>query len=827
MFFLIISSNKAFAQNTEKKPLVDFLISLEKKFDVVFTYADEHVRDIYITIPDKNLSLDKYLEELEKQTNLQFKKLNSRYIAIEKKTNKTEVSGTVVDKKTRETLVGVYVYSGNNATVSNEKGFFSIILNPEKDSVLNIRYTGYKQLKIKEYDLADKDSLYELVPEIISIEEVVINYIVKGIDKLTEGSILLNVRNLEVLPGLSEPDVLKTVQILPGVQSVNETVSDINMRGGTNDQNLYLWDGIRMYQTGHFFGLISAFNSHLIHKTKIIKNGTSVSFPQAVSGIIDMKLQDFPVNKFALDIGSNMISSDIIAKIPLGKKLSVIAGARSSINSLFITPTYKSYYKRAFKHTAVLQNNSTDTVNNYQDFSFYDLSFKLLYDISQKDKVRLSLLDIKNSIEFTENATIRDTLYSKNSSLDQSSILAGINYTRKWNEKNSTQVSAYISNYRLDGSNADIQKEQVHIQKNKVIDWGINLNLKSKLNQRISLLNGYRFSEIGIRNFDNISKPNYSRDVKDVLRIHALYTEAKIIEPIKKMYIRFGLRANYLQKFSQFIVEPRGLINYRLNKDISFELLAEKKSQYTEQVVDLQTDFLGVEKRRWVLSNGNSIPVIKSQQVSLGVNYKRNNFLFSSEAYYKKVDGIISPSQGFQNQYQYAYSIGEYTARGIEFLINKRFKKANVWANYTFAENDYYFPEFIPTVFPNNLDIRHSVSIGSTYNFKSIEVSSGFNFRTGKPYTKPSQENPNTGNKIIYELPNSSRLENYIRLDISAKYKFKIKKMKGIFGISIWNILNRKNIINIYFQRNEQQKTEQIIQYALGITPNIHLRLRF
>jgi hypothetical protein len=828
-FFLSILSNTSFAQNTESKPLVDLLPVLEKQFDIVFTFADENIKGKFVTVPHKDLSLDEYLGELEKQTNLSFNKLNSRYIAIRRNIHDIWVSGHIVDQSTKEHLVGALVYSENKHTLSNENGWFSIKVNQEKDSILIVRYTGYKSLQLKKHTWSKDSSIYELTPDVQDLKEVVVNYIANGIDKLPDGSIQMNVQNLQVLPGLSEPDVLKAAQVLPGIQSINETVSNINIRGGTNDQNLVLWDGVKMYQTGHFFGLVSAFNSHLIHKTKIVKNGTSAAFDEGVSGVIDMQQQDYLAHDLKVSAGLNMLSADIIIKTPLTKKLSLIFGARHSINELVESPTYTSYYKRAFEHTEVLRNQQKNNtrVDNNHDFSFYDLSCKLLYDISENDKIRFSILNVKNTIEYEESALIRDTLHSKKSHLNQSSLLSSFNYTRSWTENHTTQLSAFVSNYYLDGTNVSLADNEHHLQRNEVLDWGVKLNTKIKINSGIAFSSGYQFKEVGIRNQDNIRKPGYKRDAKDVIRIHSLYTEVESKELFRKLYIRAGLRTNYFSKFNEFSFEPRAALNFKLSEYISLEALAEKKSQHTTQLIDYQTDFLGIEKRRWVLSNNQSVPLLKSQQYSIGMQYNRKSFLASLEIYKKKVSGIITASQGFQNQYQNVYSIGKYNTQGIELLINKRFRQTNIWVNYALAQNDYYFQEFTPSTFPNKLDIKHAISLGGSYHTRRIEVSGGFNYRTGKPYTKPALETLNENDEIVYEAANQSRLEDYIRLDISAKYKFNFKNVKGELGVSVWNILNQKNVINVFYRQNDNKEIEQVTQNALEFTPNMSLRLKF
>ena len=273
------------------------------------------------------------------------------------------------------------------------------------------------------------------------------------------------------------------------------------------------------------------------------------------------------------------------------------------------------------------------------------------------------------------------------------------------------------------------------------------------------------------------------------------------------------------------LFEPRFAITQRFKKNFYVELLGEIKSQTTTQVIDLQNDFLGVEKRRWILANEDDIPIVTSKQASIGFRYQPGNLLISLEGYIKEVDGITTSSQGFQNQFQYVRSIGSYDVGGIDFLINQRLGDFTTWLSYSYAENTYEFPELSPSVFPNNLDIRHTATFGTSYSTNNFQVSAGVNWRTGKPLTLPAQV---VEGEIIYEQPNTSRLDDYLRVDLSAKYIFKISKgVQGEFGASIWNLLDNKNIVNVYFQLDKDDNLETIQQNALGFTPNFMFRVSF
>src|SRR5690554_4135016 len=202
------------------------------------------------------------------------------------------------------------------------------------------------------------------------LDEVLLtNYLTEGISLQSDGTSHINLTTFGILPGLIEPDVLQTIQALPGINSADERVSNLNIRGGTNDQNLILWDGVKMYQSGHFFGLISAFNPLLIDAVEVSKNGSSTQFSEGVSGIIHMKSSNKVSQEFKAGLGANMIAVDGFIQIPISKKLSVQFAGRRSLTDAFDTPTYKQYFKRIFRASNL--NNPIETViTSNEDFYF-------------------------------------------------------------------------------------------------------------------------------------------------------------------------------------------------------------------------------------------------------------------------------------------------------------------------------------------------------------------------------------------------------------------------------------------------------------------------
>ncbi len=622
--FAMLFAITGMAQENKKQSLKKILEAIEQRFDITFTYLDDNIEGIFIAAPSKKLNLADALHYLRQHTELLFSQLNQRYIAISKvNTNTFNICGVVIYEDTNEAVVGATIQSGNKLTVSNENGYFELS-DLSEDSTVDVWFVGYKSTGLLASEFFGEPCKKILLQSQFTLlqEVFVSDYVARGIAKKVDGAFVINTEALSILPGLIEPDVLQTIQKLPGIQSVNETISDINVRGGTNDQNLVLWDGIKMYHSGHFFGLISSYNPYLTERITLIKNGSSSSLGDGISSTIDIRSDDHLTGSFTGGAGVNMINGDIFTKIPLSQKVSLHLSSRRSVADLFQTPTYKQYFERTFRDTDVANSLSPDTVEGKREkFYFYDASVKLLYDISSRDKLRLAFLNVFNNIEFQESGLINNSVQSKTSELEQQNIASGFSYSRLWSENVRTSAQIYLSKYNLGSINFDLANNQRLIQENEVLDVGLKLDTRVSVTNDIDLFGGYQFSEIGITNLEDINSPAFRRSIKEVVHSHAAFLEGNFV--INKTNIRAGVRGNYFKDFDKLIVEPRFSFSQNFLEHFSFEVLGEMKSQATTQIIDLQTDFLGVEKRRWVLSNNNDIPIIRSNQVSVGVYYKR------------------------------------------------------------------------------------------------------------------------------------------------------------------------------------------------------------
>tara|TARA_R110002096_G_scaffold19956_1_gene66559 strand:- start:6893 stop:9439 length:2547 start_codon:yes stop_codon:yes gene_type:complete len=827
-------------QSQEKRPLLDVIRKLEVKFDVKFSYSMNDVDDIFVDDFDETKTLKSIIENLNNTTILNFKLLDDRYITVSTIDKTISVCGILIAEKDNQPLFGASVLIANTTkgVITDTNGKFQMTDVPLNEKVI-ISFLGFETLIFNAKDLWFKNNSCKTIVLQERNEELnqvlISKFLTTGLQKRIDGSTVLNTEKFGILPGLTEPDILQSIQALPGVESVNESIANINVRGGTNDQNLILWDGIKMYHFGHFFGLISAYNPYLTDKVLVIKNGTSSEFSDGVSSTISMFTKDKLNPNLSGGFGANLIHADAFLQIPLSKKWALHVSGRRSFTDVVSSPTYDNYFERSFQDSELTTNSDNISEGNrMSDFFFYDYTAKLIFNLNENHKFRANVIGINNNLDYTESyQDDNGEMDSKTSNLKQENLGFGMSWNAIWSDRFSTHFTSFYSQYNIDATDFRIETDQRLTQTNDVLETGLKFKTNYKINENLNFLNGYQFSEIGILNETTVSAPSYDKTKKDVLLNHALFSEIEYKK--NNTYLRLGVRGNYFQKFNKFLIEPRLNFRQKLSNQFAVKLQGEFKNQSANQKIDFQDDFLGVENRRWVLANEDDIPISESKQISLGFEINQNNWLLDVEAFYKQVDGITASNQGFYNNFQFLNAIGSYNAKGVEFLLNRTANKYSTWLSYTYSTNDYGFESFTPSIFPNNVDIRHSVSLAFNYDIlENLKVSVGGIWRSGQPYTKPVEGNETVQNgnntSVNYDAPNSENLDDFMRLDASISYSFNLSKgIQSVFRVGVLNILDRENSINRYYEVNpkDSNSTIQIDNKSLGLTPNLSFRMKF
>ena len=832
LLFFCLFSLLGIAQKDRKEiPLKNILGLISKDHQVRFSYIEDEIVVYALTPPDKNWSLEEKINYLKRITRLQFKRISEKYFTIydDKKVDKP-LCGYLIDAVSGKGIENALIKIENTdfTTFTEANGHFTI---PKISSEnIRIQHQGYQTFSISPEALNVPDCpKFQLQPILQNLDEVITHrYLTTGISKKNDGTIVIKPKKFGLLPGLIEPDVLQTMQQIPGIISIDETISNINVRGGTHDQNLFLWNGIRMFQTGHFFGLISAFNPSLAQNITISKNGSSAFFGESVSSLVDISSQTGNTENTNASLSSNMISAEFYAKVKISDNSNFTFSARRSLTDIFQSPTYRSYSNRIFQNTVItdLTTNAIVGYKSHVDFYFYDITAQFEQKIGSKHQFNIDVIAIENTLKFDQSTA---TL-SKNSALEQESFGGSLQWKTNWNANHNTEFKAYFSAYDLNSTNQTLESNQILAQKNKVLDYGFQIRNANRINERFTINTGYQINEIGVTNFDEINLPLFSRTTTNVLISHAGIAEGVYETGNKKTFIRGGLRANYFDKFGLFLAEPRLQLSQALGNHWRLEILGEQKSQTLSQIIDLQQDFLGLEKRRWTLANNGNIPVQKSNQLSIGLSYKKNNWLITVDNFYKKITGITSSSQGFLNQFELDRAIGDYQVLGSEFLVQKSFNRFYTWLSYAYNDNMYDFKTLNSTSFPNNFEVTHAVSWAAIYEWKKVKLALGAKWHTGRPITTPTnfivtEANPT----IIYNAPNNEQLKDYFQVNFSASKEWRLGATTRLqTSASILNLLNTRNSINRFYRVNTTDNTvESVDTYSLEMTPNFNIKFSF
>lgn len=857
VLFFVLLFKMSFAQTDidityKNTPLKEVLKDIEYKTGTLFSYNETYVADKTITITSKKITLDELLNTLAEQTGLEFEQVVSqKQIIISKPTTTMTICGYLFDEITLTPLVyaSIIVDGTSQGGTSNNEGYFNI----EKVAVeqtITIQYLGYKDLSLKAEDLKKEPckKLY-LTPSSETLDDVIIkSYITTGLDKNSDGSTTVNNQELGILPGQTEPDVLTSLQILSGITSLDESASDIQIRGGSQDQNLVYFDDIKLYNTGHFFGMISAINPHVVEKTKIYKSGASPEYGDRVSGVIDISTTKTVTDSTQIQVGLNGTHADALLKMPVSKSVGVVGSFRRSYTDIVQTPTYDALSNKVFQNTRVATNMQGQIldeegelldVNSDNNFYFYDSNVKLIIEPSKNDKITIGGLITQNDLNFSsdvEGDRTTDALKIENQGLS-------INWSGSKFSKFTHELKGYYSYFDSFYRNTfaeDVTIDEENIRKNTIKEYGFNANVAYEFLPNHNAHLGYQFSDTkvlfelfrdNVEN-DDPDERDFNQSRQNNNTLHSLYGEY-VYKPVRKSFISLGLRASKYSVINRVFVEPRVNIEYPITSSLRLKATTERRYQTISQLVEFEDTQLRLENQIWTLSNTEDIPVLSSTQYSGGFIYDANGFVVDVDTYVKRIDGLTSFTNGFTNTSN-GFSEGESNVFGVDVLLKKNIENFDVWLSYTYNKVTYKFEEIASESFSGNNDIPHNFRVSTSYKKGHWQCSLGWQYRTGSPFTTVESFDETT-EEIVLGSINGSRLKDYHRLDASLLYYFGLSKKAGkhcVIGLSFQNLYSRRVPLSVSYRIDSNPNTgltelNRVEQRSLGFTPNATLRFYF
>lgn len=844
----ILIAIPVYAQKEPQKSrlIKEVFFELEKKHQIKFSYSDNLVSNVRVSISLEGKDLDRVLKEIKSQTNFIFQKVTERYIIVldKNESNKAAACGYLLDIVSQKPLqeASVKILSRNTGTTTDQDGYFQLSSVSVNDTI-RISFIGYvsKQFSVKE--LLKKPCRRIYLEEFTSVlnEIRITNYLASGITKEKDGSIGISPKKLGILPGLTEPDVLQSIQFLPGINSPSETASGIHIRGGTPDQNLILFDGIKMYNSAHFFGMISSFNPYITDKIKVYRSGAGARYGNHISGVVDIETSNEITNETNGGFGFNMTHADAFVETKLSDNLGISFSARRSFTDFINTNTFSKFSDKVFQNTIIDidgQQSNSDLFSDDNDFHFVDFNSKIIYQPTEDDKIIFNQLMTKNKLEHLFK--FNDNSYSTRDVLNIDNDGVSIKWLRDWSKSVSQRTSFYYSKYDLEYLFEAVQntanRNQSRAKQNQIKDVNFQTAFSFRKSDVSHFDIGYEYGNSKVfysfESVDQLSPQNSFALIESNRNVtHAVFGEY-VYNNKEKQTIQLGLRSNYFNLTDKFFIAPRLYMQFQIAPKFWAKGSLEFKQQNISQLLELSTADFGLENQIWALSNNNNVPVLRSNQSTVGIIFKRDNWTIDLDVYQKKVRGITTVSSGFQTVNN-TFSEGTNTIKGIDFLIQKKWNDYSSWISYSYNDGDLIFSNINQGhTFPANTDVTHNFFWSHNIKAGNYQFSLGWNYRSGVPFTRGT--GIDASNQITYENINSSRLPEYHRLDFSSTYSFHLNASKtwtGKIGLSLINVYNKRNVLqrvySVDFDTNGNAFLVTKDIASLGFTPNMVFRVRF
>jgi ferric enterobactin receptor len=809
-----------------------------------------------------------YVEEEKKSDVLPPKKAVKTYFGSPSAYDFT-LTGIVKDRATGEALpfATIQIKNVSRGGSSNTDGYFTIQQVPTDTSTLIVSYVGYEKTEIFLTPGIDKKHfVIELVPSSQELQNVTVNGVRQDVvlSRREDVSVIkMTPKKLEQLPNLGERDIMRSFQLMPGVSAANESSSGLYVRGGTPDQNLVLYDGFTVYHVDHLYGFFSAFNSNALKDVQLYKGGFESRFGGRLSSVTEITGKEGNQKKFNMGGDISLLSMNVFVEIPVGSKFSSVIAFRRSYKGPIYDKIFEKFNKSSSSTSSEQPSGGGPGGNRTQATKvssfFYDLNGKFTYKPTTKDIISLSIFNGTDKLD-NSSSFASPSFGNSNSNFSMSStdltkygnIGSSLKWSRKWSEKFYGNTIVSYSNYYSDRDKSQERTVTNSSGNETTTSSGIfeNNDLKDYSFKSDYEWNLFDFSQLQFGVFGTYFDIDYTyaqNDTTTVLDKHnkATLSGAYVQNKFKfwKERIQFvpGIRASYFETTKQFYYEPRATITVSLNEKLTLKGATGKYYQFANRVT--REDILSGSKDFWLLSDGNSVPVSSAIHYIGGLSYETPNYLFSTEAYYKKISNLTEYSLRFNTSpggvsYDENFFTGNGFSRGMEFLVQKKSGKLNGWVSYTLGQSRNKFDIYSDSYYPSNQDVTHEFKAVLLYKYKRWDFSVTWIFATGRPYTAPSGAytvtllDGSTQDFFTVTSKNGLRLPNYHRCDIAINYKLlggikgdKKRREIGYIGFSVFNLYNRTNTWYKQYSIEEGVVLETNVNY-LGFTPNITLSLK-
>ncbi|AKQ46048.1 TonB-dependent receptor [Rufibacter radiotolerans] len=747
--------------------------------------------------------------------------------------DRVTLSGTLRSGATGETLIGAAVTIEGTTTgvETNVNGNYALSVLPGTYRI-QFSYLGF-QTQTRELTLSSNTRLdIELLESSTTISEVVVeserNSFQERLSTPQMSMETLSSREAKLLPALfGEVDIIKTLQLKPGIQSGGEGSSGLFVRGGSSDQNLVLLDDALVYNPSHLFGFFSVFNPDAVRGVELYKGGFPAQFGGRLSSVLDVKLREGNRKEYDVSGGIGLIASRLTVEGPIKKDKSsfLVSGRR----------TYVDVFTRMINKA----KEDDPDFSPIPDYYFYDFNAKATFELGPNDRIFLSGYYGRDFFTFADE--------NFNFNFNWGNRVGSARWAHQFSPRFFVNTTFSASNYEYEIKN-ELDIFRFSLTSN-ISDLSLKSDFEYITSEKHHLRFGVAFTDhsftvgrleansqdgsVNVNAGNNYRGQEYGVYVSDDWTFNPSLTAS------------YGLRlSGFLNDGKNFLgLEPRAALSYRFNETLTLKGSYTRMFQYVHLVsnsgASLPTDI-------WYPSSPGVKPQ-RSDQVALGLTklYK-DTYLFSTEAYYKKMNRQLDLRDGAEifgnNELEQEFVFGSGESYGQEFYVEKKEGKTTGWVGYTLSWTNRTFPDINEgRTFPTRFDRRHDLSVVAIHEWsKRISATATFVYGTGNAYSLPVQrfvyqDVPGEDYTIIPVYPdrNSFRLADYHRLDLGVVYKLRPKRGSSDLTFSVYNVYNRRNPYFVYFETLKDDESEQITGFVakqvslFPVIPSITYNFKF
>ncbi len=790
--------------------LLDAITHLEKQFGLRFSFPREPVEQATVNCRFENAGWETINQCLFAAHHLEAERLKNGYVTLRPVSTTTirewslclQIQGDD-GKPLSYATVGVQASGlGGN---TDENGRFAGALKAAATDSLVVQYLGYEPQRHCLQDLLRESCpTLRLAPAAFELASVTVEeYLADGITATPDGRrVTFDTRKTPPIPGFAGTEVYRMLSLLPGINNAGETAGDLNIRGGSRDQNLILWDGIPIYTSGHYFSMISNFNAALIDEVNVWRGPAEAGYGGRVSGVVQLTTDREVVTKLAAGAEVNLLGANLHAKIPVVRnKSDVHLGLTSSIDGLIPGPTYQSYRKQVFQGQAfdLVLRADEGALDKTEAFDFTEFNGRWQYNFTDRHQLTLSGFTQRDDFSYTLSQGNTNRFFSERLSTRNAGLSLNYRQTFSGGQQLTAQVAETAFRNQGATSYQERRNEEAEQRRSEITETSVRLHYDFKPGQQGQFKTGLQAQRYGYRVgfgfLNTLADTSGTENIGDEdVRATALFGTYVWQPPQQKFRAEIGLRLQYYEPANTVYAEPRLSGSLRLHDDWLLKAGYGENHQFPAEIIFLNPQRVSATIPLWTLADGDRVKVLHSKEGSIGITGQPKSWLFEVEVYHKRVDGLSTFGSNVQNN---GIVAGNALASGLDVLIKKRWKKWRSWAIYSLSKTDWRFPFREDSLrlgsesdyFPADNDRRHQLRLVNTYQHNNWSFSVGWRIHSGSRFTAPGEarllargggQDPLI--RLIRGPNNAETLPAFHRLDLSAFYAFGATASRGLKG---------------------------------------------